>query len=248
MASMFDADDTAYEIVRARECVANCQRRTLHALLCVLGAVSGLALAGVCKAVAWLAIPIFLTLPIVSALFSIAAIFHGADYLLKYRHAKQGALPVIGRMIFNSLLLSLIAIAFLAPSISCGPQPALYVNELSNIREAGLTLFAYASDHDGKYPDDLAAVFKTADAERWFPGEARHLFYKKDGRQFRWQLTPGLTTNDAPDTILLQSIEKIQTDHHEYLMIYTVGNKAEAIKNPDKDIILINGKPALREK
>jgi hypothetical protein len=238
MATLFDTND---EINLASVCVANCRQKTRCTLYCAIAVISCLIIGGLCKSVEWLFVSLALFLPLPGIYFAIGAFFHGVDYFLKFRHIKQGWFSIIGDTAFNVLWLLLIAAAFAVPSISGGAKPALHMRTVADINHAGVMLSAYANEHDGKYPDDLAGFIKTEVTDR-------RLFYKKDGRQLRWILTPGLTTNSPSRTVLLQSVEKVKADNSEYLIVYTIGNSAEAIKNPGRNIVIFNGKPMLREK
>jgi hypothetical protein len=234
----FDAND---ELGMASTCVANCRQKTRHALYCVIAAISCFIIGGLFRPVEWFFVSLALLLPLPGIYFAINVFFHGVDYFLKFRHIKQGRFSVISDTVFNVLWLLLIAAAFIVPSISVGPQPAPHMRTVAEIRQAGTMLFYYANEHDGKYPDEFADFIKTAVTDK-------RLFYKRDGKQLRWILTPGLPTNDIPNTIVLQSAERIKMNNQEYLIVYTVGNRAEDIKNPDENIVIISGKPMLREK
>ena len=250
MAALFDSPFNATdEISLASACAAHCRRRTRQAFYCIVAGILCLILGGTFRLTELILVPFALMLFFANFCFALIAFCHGTEYLLKFRRLKQGMFSVVSDMVFNTLCLLFMAAAFLIPSIHYGGPPML-LPAIDDAKKSGLLLSAYANDHNGKYPDNLETFIKTElpKTDLASPKGIKLLFYQKDGKQLRWILTPGLTTADHSNIILLQSAERIKADKREYLVVYTVGNSAEAIKNPEENIILINGKPALREK
>ncbi|MDR0533450.1 MAG: hypothetical protein LBH01_05795 [Verrucomicrobiales bacterium] len=239
----FDAND---ELGLASTCVANCRRKTRSVLYCIVSGISCLIIGDWLRPVGPFFIPLALILFFAGACFSLTALFYGVDYLFKFRRIKQGLISIISDMIFNLLWLLFVTAALCLPSIHYGSPIFPYMKDVADAKQIGLTLLVYANENNGNYPSDLNAFAKTNDPV--VPKEIKRLLYQKNGKQLRWTLTPGLTTNDASNTILLQSAEKFKKGSQEYLIVYTVGNSAEAVKNPDENIVILNGKPLLRNK
>lgn len=238
----FDVTD---EVVLAQECVVNCRRKFRYVLYSIL-----IVVVAASASIEGLSSLIVIVTLIASVVFAVSAILHGVDYWLKFRRTGQGLLSVTCRMIFCVFWLLLIAAAFLIPVIGYGLSSPPLMKDTAEIREAGIMLFTHANENNGKYPDDLEVFIKTelSKANRKDAKTIKRLFYKKGGKQPRWILTSGLTTNDSSDTIVLQSAEKFEYKDGEYLIVYTCGNSAFAMRNPDQEIIVIDGKPVVRRK
>jgi hypothetical protein len=244
----FDAnDDTSL----SQKYATDCRRRSLRMLLCIITFFS-------CAILANRIIPtgfinqflgfLIIGLLIASICYAVGTIISGTIWLIGYR-SKQTALSAISGWLLGLSWLLLIAYSFFVPAIghhNISKQMRQLNVELADAKQIGLTLFVYANENNGNYPSDLNAFANTNDPV--VPKEIKRLLYQKNGKQLRWALTPGLTTNDPSNTILLQSTEKFKEGSREALIVYTVGNSVEVIKNPDQDIIIINGKPTLRQK
>jgi hypothetical protein len=109
------------------------------------------------------------------------------------------------------------------PAISAALDNAKMTKEVSDIRQVGIHLFAYANEHDGKYPDSLEVL--TGDGGMSEEDQVK-LLYKKDSTELRWILTPGLSTASPEETILLQSTETMGKGRKKGHAIYTIGNVA----------------------
>ncbi len=125
--------------------------------------------------------------------------------------------------------LSLVLLVLSLPAISTAIEKSKQVTELSYCHQVGLMLFAYASDHSGKYPDslDVLADPKNAGVDAQTLSK---LLYKPGTREYRWKLTPGLSTSSPPDTVLLQSADSLGSGRLKGRAVYTVGNSASFVK------------------
>jgi hypothetical protein len=237
--SPFDAND---EVSLAQQCVANCRRKTRCGLYCGTAGFSCLIAGGLFRSAEGILILPCLMLLLTGACFALAGFFYGMDYLFKFRRSGQGLFSVVSDTAFNAAYLLLVVIGFCLPSIHYGghPMPS-YIRDTDAARQIGLMLNVHAHNHHGKYPDDLD-LFAKADNPAVFK-ESRFLFYQKDGKQLRWILTLGLTTDDNPNIILLRSA---LTDQEGDMTVYTIGHTAAYLKEPEKSIRVIDGKPMLR--
>jgi hypothetical protein len=143
----------------------------------------------------------------------------------------------------KNLVMALIAIALSAvsifttgvlaglmvPGINKALESAKQTKELADIRQVGVMLFAYANDHEGKYPDSFED-FVSAELKDKSGAELDHLnklFYQPKSHELRWKYTPGLTINSPAETVLLES-----ADHSLHgKAVHTVGNTSEFIKD-----------------
>jgi hypothetical protein len=122
-----------------------------------------------------------------------------------------------------SLLLSLISIPILLPAINGGIEGANLAKAKIEMHEVGGLLVQYANAHEGRFPDTLDAVL---DLPGTPSGEAKNtLFYRPGTKEYRWKLTPGLTTSSPPDTVLLESTDRYKVVARSGTLTFTVGGE-----------------------
>lgn len=123
---------------------------------------------------------------------------------------------------FSMLILPMLA-GLAIPAISGALDAAKQTKEVADIRMVGIALYAYATEHDGKYPDSLETLAQGKDIDET-------QLYKKDSRELRWVLTPGLSTADDENTILLQSADTMGKGKKKGRAVYRVGNTAQWLR------------------
>jgi type II secretory pathway pseudopilin PulG len=140
-------------------------------------------------------------------------------------------------MALITLCLSLVSIFFttaflaglLVPGINGALTAAKQTRNVADAKQIGLMLLEYANEHNGKYPDSFEVFI--ADTLKDEDGEKREiLFYQPGTRELRWKYTPGLTTDNDPETVLLESNDPALKGK----TTYTIGHTAEFIKNRKK--------------
>jgi len=122
-----------------------------------------------------------------------------------------------------SLLFIPILAALAIPAINGAVTTVKTTAELNDAKYVGVMLDGYAQEHDGKFPDNLDQLVK------FLPGDKeleKHL-YKDETTEYKWTLTPGLTLESPPETVLLSSTEHMKFRGKEGNAVYLISGVAK---------------------
>jgi type II secretory pathway pseudopilin PulG len=110
------------------------------------------------------------------------------------------------------------------------------VKETSHGRIVAMMLMNYAGTHAGHFPDSLDVIVN--DSLLVPPGQRTDLepFLCREGtRDYKWTLTPGLTTSSPAETVLFQSVDAYRVDDKTGKIEAVVGGTVNWMENvPEK--------------
>ena len=120
-----------------------------------------------------------------------------------------------------------IAVVGIAPVITgrtCTISPL--VRQLSNLKQIGLGLRLYASDHDGKFPDKISDAFDFVPS-----GKVRQFTDPTTKQTHPWIYCPGHTDKDPEDTILVFSPPVTYNGRQERIVVH-IDDSASFVDEP----------------